>query len=175
MPNSITLTLDAPGVNLYTGSESDQYDLVFTKEDTKIVIKLSQTALESLPGLANVALPGPGAEPISNDDALWRKKAVSLKHLPDASMQILLRELDSKSLLYVLWFVKDRQLAQTVLSNLSRRAAAMVLDDLISKFQGCDPDAASEGDKAVARQCLHGVLVILQRLIDEGQIAQVPV
>jgi len=54
MPNSIALTLDAPDVNLYTASESDQYDLVFTKEDTKIVIKLSQAALESLTGLAKV-------------------------------------------------------------------------------------------------------------------------
>ena len=175
MPNSIVLTLDEPDVNLCKATESDRYDLVFTSANTQITIKLSQSALKALPGFADTALPGLDAKPMPEDDALWRCKAEVLKGLPDHSMQMLLRELDSTALLYVLWFVKDKQLAQTVMNNLSRRAAAMLLDELAAKFYGRDPHTASEQDKNLARQSLQGVLGVLQRLTEEGQIAQVNV
>jgi len=115
----------------------------------------------------------PGVAVVNSDDALWRLKAQALQRLPATGMQLLLRELDTTDLLYVLWFTKNQQLGQSVINNLSCRAAAMVLDELIARFYGRNPDTASEQDKTQAHQSLQRVLDILQRLTDEGQIAQV--
>jgi flagellar motor switch protein FliG len=84
-----------------------------------------------------------------------------LTGVDDASIQALLREISSESLLLALKG-SDEKLKEKFFKNVSRRAAEMLRDDL--EAQG--PVRVSEVDKAQRE-----ILSIARRMADDGQIA----
>jgi len=76
--------------------------------------------------------------------------------------------------MYILWYLKDVEIAKAVMRNLTLRAAAMITDDLVAKFEGRNPDNLPQEDSRVkyAREVLNEMLAVLDRLIGEGRIGE---
>lgn len=175
MPHTITLQLDNPAIQLSKDDGSTRYVLHVEQGEVKVNIDLSATDFESLVRQGQVLIPSPNLELTQPEVAAsWRESAWPLQRLSDNAWRLLLREVQSESLLYVLWYLKDVELAKAVLRNMSLRAAAMVTDDLIVKFEGRNPDNVPQEDSRVrdARGCLKEMLAALNRLVEEGQIGE---
>lgn len=122
---------------------------------------------------ASTLLPSPIDELTSPEvESSLRDSARPLQQLSDKGWQLLLREVLTDSLLHFLWYMKDLKLAKNVMRNMSLRAADMLTDDLIMKFQGCDPDKLKADDIRLkrGRESITEFIFVLNRLNDEGQI-----
>lgn len=144
-----------------------------TGSDTAIVT-LTSAALQTL-GLQCAALmPAlfPAFTVASVEDA-YRIPARAMKELDDRSIQLLLRECQSDTLIDFLWYMKDGDLIKLILRNMSERAAEMMMDDITSRWHGKNPDTALIVQAKRGREAILEVMEILRRLITEGQIQDV--
>lgn len=175
MPHAIALQLDNPAIQLSKDGESTRYVLHVEQGEIKIDIDLSAITFEALVRQWQTLIPSPNFELTPPEVAAsWRESAWRLKRLSDRSWQLLLREIQSEQLLFVLWYLKDVDIAQAVLRNMSLRLAAMTADDLITKFEGCNPDNVPQNDSRVRGACesLKEILAVLNRLVYEGQVEE---
>ena len=175
MPHTIAFQLDNPDIKLSKDDGSTRYVLHVEQGEIKADINLSAANFETLVRQGQALIPSPNLELAPPEVAAsWRESAWPLKRLSDRAWQLLLREVSSESLVFVLWYLKDMGIALAVMRNMSRRAAAMVADDLIAKFAGRNPDNLPQEDGRVrnARESLKEMLALLCRLVDEGQIGE---
>lgn len=101
------------------------------KGDDLAQIELSQTALQSLVLQALAYMPQLELGIVVKSEAdAFRKLARSLKGFDNRSIQLLLREVQSDTLVAFLWYMKDGDLVRLVCDNMSKRAGEMLLDDL---------------------------------------------
>lgn len=110
---------------------------------------------------------------VATDAEAIRQPARMLLHYEDRSIQLILREVDSKTLQAFLWFMKDPDLLKRVLANMSRRAAEFLMDDLQQEWAGKDPDDDSRTREIKSgTQAVSTVLDICRRLTEEGQLPE---
>lgn len=113
---------------------------------------------------------------VATDTEAIRQPARMLLRYDDRSLQLLLREIQSDTLLAFLWFMKDAELLKRILANMSRRAAEYLMDDLQQNWAGKNPDDETltweikTGTDAVA-----SLLSTCRRLIQEGQLPELMV
>ena len=175
MTHTITLQLYDPAIKLSKDYGSTRYVLHIEQGEIKADIDLSAANFEAFVRQGQALIPSPNLELTPPEEAAsWRESAWPLKQLSDNGWRLLLREVSSESLSYVLWFLKDVEIAKAVMRNMSLRAAAVFTDDLIAKFEGRDPDSLPQADGRVrgARESLKEMLALLNRLVVEGQIGE---
>lgn len=171
MSQHIALTLANPEFSLEKSATSSRGTLTFQDGQTRVAIEFSAAALHALLQQAQALIPQPLAVlPEPEVDAAWRDAAWPLRKLDDQAWRLLMREVQFDPLLEVLWYLKDRDLARKVIKNCSVPAGAMIVDDLVARHQGKDPDQASAQTRQAMRQELTRILDIVYRLADEGQI-----
>ena len=172
MTPTLSLVLDEPDFRLEkTTPFGSRYSLCFSKGETRVDVELSTAALNALVRQSEALLPHPETRlPDPEAENAWRSSAWVLKQLSDRDWQLLLRECQCDGVLFLLWYLKDRELARTVMRNYSLRAAAMLTEDLASRFSGQDPDLASETMRRRGREELATTVALVHRLADEGQI-----
>lgn len=178
MPNAIALSLHSPDFALKKEEAGGRYTVSFKNKDDdqlEVAVTLDSAVLESLIRQANALLPSSSLELSPFEiNASWRESAWPLQRLSDRTWQLLLRETMSQSLILVLWYLKDRELANAVMRNMSVCAAETLTDDLVAMFEGIDPDSLPQEDSRVrgAREGLKEMLATLNRLFKEGVIAE---
>lgn len=101
----------------------------------------------------------------------YRQLGLRLLLLSDRDMQSWLRECYSDQLLRALWYMNSEPLLEKVLSNMSQRAAEMLLDDLQSEDQ--DPDSTLAAYTRQGREALLSVLAVARQLAEAGSIASI--
>ena len=155
--------------------EGEGFKLTFeTREGESVVVRLSRTDLQTL-GLQCIALM-PALMPtftVASVEAAYRLPALGMKSLRDRSIQLLLRECQSESLIDFLWYMKDGDLTKLVLRNMSQRAAEMMMEDLNSRWRGKNPDTALAIQARSGRAAVQDILTILRRLVAEGQVEDI--
>lgn len=175
MPHAIALQLDNPAIHLSKDDSSSRYALHAEQGEIKVDINLSATDFEILVRQGQTLIPSHNLElTVPEVSVSWRLVARTFKRLSDRAWRLLLREVQSEHLIMVLLYLKDADIAKAVMRNMSLRAAAMFTDDLIAKFEGCNPDNVPQEDSRVkgARESLKEMLAALNRLVEEGQIEE---
>ena len=107
---------------------------------------------------------------VPEEEDAYRLPARKIGELDDRSMQILLREVQSDSLINFVWYMKDPELAKLVFTNMSQRAAQMLFEDLNSKYGNQSPDTAPSRVVENARASTLEIIAVFDRLVGEGQI-----
>lgn len=152
--------------------ELGNYFLILDIPDQPVQIKLDSSQVRTLGLLCCHYFPN--LEPrfvVPSEEEAYRLPARALVYLDDRSIQLFLREVQSESLIYFLWYMKDPKIVKKIFKNMAVRAAQMLTDDLQAKFEQLnDPDQATlvviEEGRAEALE----VMKILDRLQSEGQI-----
>jgi len=151
--------------------------LQFEGSDEVVTVTLTPEALQTLALKSIVRLPELDTpHRVATDTEAIRQPARMLLRYDDRSIQLILREIQSDTLLAFLWFMKDAVLLKRVLANMSRRAAEMLMDDLQQDWAGKDPDDAGQvlalksGIEAVTN-----MLAICHRMTEEGQLPEVTI
>lgn len=151
--------------------ENGNYQLEFNTESGKSRVNLSPNEMQNI-GL-QCLLYFPWLEPSVKIKSLaetYRMPAKKIRLLGDRPIQLLLREIQSETLVDFLWFMKDADLTKLIFRNMSSRAADMLFDDLRFKYFGKNPDKIYSDD---GKQAVQDVLDAVNRLIDENQIPQI--
>lgn len=171
MTNAISFAFNNPSFMLEKSEDARSYVMRFTQDDTEVIIQVPPNTFDALVHQGQALLPSHEKTlPDVEAENSWRKSGWILKQLDDLSLQFLLRELQSESLIIVLWYLKDRDFAKAVMRNMSKAAAEMLTDDLITKFHGRNPDEYRADMREAGRLELNETLSILYRLADEGII-----
>jgi hypothetical protein len=173
MPHTIALQLDNPAITLEKAGGSAGYTVHIAQPGISLDLALDAVSFETLVRQGKALIPSPNATLTTPElETIRRQSAWPLKRLDDRSWQTLLRESSCSSLVTLLWYLKDVELAKTVMRNLSQRAAIMLTEDLVTQFRGRDPDRVSAAEAERGHQPLEEVLAILYRLVDEGKIPE---
>lgn len=153
---------------------NDAYILTFEEDSNVFEVELTDINMKAfgLTAIATCPILNPEIVLDSELDAV-RYLAKPLFELDDRSIQLLLREVQSDTLIYFMWFIKDEELIQTIFRNMSQRAGEMLADDLleISTRYG-NPDS-ERVKKTVLRDAMDStkyIVSVYNRLSDEGQI-----
>lgn len=104
----------------------------------------------------------------------YRLSAGFIKALDNRSLQCLLRECEYGTLTCFLWYMKDGDLIRNVFSNLSQRAAEMLMDDLELNWRARNPDDTANRWVRHGRAAVLKVLALTRQLANEGQIEETP-
>lgn len=152
-----------------------EFELTFaTKAGDAARVKLTRAALQTLGWQCVAQLPALlPTFTVAGAEAPYRLPAVGIKALDDRSIQCLLRECQSECLIDFLWYMKDAELTKLMLRNMSQRAAEMLMDDLNSRWRGKNPDTALAIQAQRGREAVQAVLLILRRLVLEGQVEDI--
>lgn len=134
-------------------------------------IELTPTALQSLvlQALANM----PDLEPrytVPDLAEAYRRPARILLEFDDRSIQLLLRETQSDTLLNFLWYMADGALIKRILDNMSGRAAEMLMDDLNETWFGKNPDTVLDVFARRGQAAIAEIMSLCEKLIAEGQM-----
>ncbi|MEN3371962.1 FliG C-terminal domain-containing protein [Dechloromonas sp. ZS-1] len=164
--------IKASQVHLSWHPGKETYVVTLTgKKDDLAQIELSPSALQSLIFQALAYMPHMEPSIVVKGEAdAFRKQACVLKDLDDRSIQLLLREVQSDTLINFLWYMKNGDLIRLVLSNMSGRAAEMLLEDLEDTWGGKDPDQATAIHAEKGQRAIAEIMSIVERLISEGQL-----
>ncbi len=153
---------------LRPASKAGCYLLTLRTDGHRVEIVLDDETLRAL-GQQCPPLPQlPPPPSLSADDDMLREEASLLKELDDQAVQLLLREMSSDLLILFLWYMKDAALLRKVLHNCSQRAAEMLLEDLVARKQGQDPDLAPEDELEIGREAARTVLKTIRHLARKG-------
>lgn len=155
-------------------SGKNVYDItVFATEKYQAMasLELTPAALQSLVMQCLALMPS--IEPryaIPDIAEAHRRPARILLEFDDRSIQLLLRETQSDTLLDFLWYMADGVLIKRILDNMSGRAAEKLMDDLNENWFGKNPDTvldvfAKRGQAAIAE-----IMSLCEKLIAEGQM-----
>lgn len=173
MAHAIALQLDNPVINLSKDDGSTLYVLNIELGEIIVDITLAAVSFETLVRQGQALIPSPNTTLTTAElETIRRQSSWPLKRLDDTGWRLLLREVSCNSLLTMLWYMKDVELAKTVMRNMSQRAAALLTEDLITKFQGRDPDLALAADAENGQQALAEILSVFQCLVDQGQLPE---
>jgi flagellar motor switch protein FliG len=152
--------------------ELDNYFLMLDIPDQPVKIKLDSSQVRTLGLLCCHYFPN--LEPrfvVPSEEEAYRLPARVFAHLDDRSIQLLLREVQSESLIIFLWYMKDPRIVKKIFKNLAVRAAQMLLDDLQVKYDELkDPDKATLVVIEDGRGEALEIMKTLDRLQAEGVI-----
>ena len=167
-------TLTASGLMPKLAKNENGFALTLELQGMKVVLEMDEMQVHSLGLMCLHHFPfiEPRIVAPTEEDA-FRFPARSIGELEDRSMQLLLREVQSESLIDFLWYMKDAELAKRVFRNMSQRAAEMLYDDLERRYGRVNPDTASVARVEQARASTLEIVAIYNRLADEGQIERV--
>lgn len=147
------------------------FELRLDSDGLDLHIHLSSSTLQTLGLQCAAHLPEfapkytvPGVE------ATYRQPAMILKLYDNRALQCLLRELDSHLLIDFLWYMADADLMLRLLENCSKRAAALLLDELNRRWAGKHPDTAIAHDAKRGRKAVMTLMETVKRLVKEGQL-----
>jgi hypothetical protein len=147
------------------------YRLIFRSGHDTVRVDLSRTLLHLLGMQCLARLPDIAPDrPIEPMEAAYRDSARFVKDLSDRSIQLFLRQCESEPLICFLWYMRDADLLRRFCSNMSRRAASALLDDLEEGWRGRNPDTCEEPLTRQGRVAVMEVLGILHRMVREGLI-----
>ena len=143
-----------------------RYILAFRTKGSLVEIELDEARLLALGEYCRPLLLAPEPPPVQPeiDDEL-REQAMFVKELSDQAIQLLLRELQSDLLIIFLWYMKDAELIRKVMHNCSERAAAMLMEDMVSRKEGQDPDQSSVDQLEDGRLAARTVLQTIKHLV----------
>lgn len=145
-----------------------------TKNDEQVSISLSSTALRTLAMQCLNLMPN--IEPtltVATIEEAYRIPARIIKYYDDRSIRTLLCQVEGKTLVDFLWYMKDGELMKKFLNNLSGRAAVMLMDDLNRKWRGYNPDKVFDCYAKQGRNAVSMIMETLNRLIEEGSIESI--
>lgn len=151
--------------------DDGNYLLTFLSGQDEVEVTLSTTALQTL-GLQCVELM-PDITPkftVASAEDAHRQPAQILKHLDDRSIQTILREVSSETLINFTWYMKDVELLKMILKNMSKRAAEMLMDDLDEEWYGKNPDTALEAEALRGRVAVLTVMNTWRRLVADDEL-----
>lgn len=103
-----------------------------------------------------------------------RRPARILLEFDDRSIQLLLREVQSDTLLNFIWYMKDTALIKRILDKMSGRAAEMLMDDLNETWFGKNPDKVLNVFARRGQAAIADIMSTCEKLIAEGQIPNFP-
>jgi hypothetical protein len=170
----VTLTHATPSVAPDETTDSPDFQVRFDVGGDSVVVTLTATALQTL-GLQCVALM-PMIAPkttVASVEEAYRLPARFLKAFDDHSIQVLLRECQSDTLIDFLWYMKDAELIKLLLKNCSQRAAEMLMEDIDGRWRGKNPDTALEFNARCGREAVLEITGIARRLMAEGQLPNI--
>ena len=127
---------------------------------------LINMALALLPYVPNL---DPQYVDVLEDDPV-RVQAQFIKHYDNRSIQILLRECQSDSLIDFLWYMNDGDLIKLFFRNMSQRAAEMLFEDLQVKWGTKNPRKCYKTDIQHGRLAVQDILTNTYKLIQEGSL-----
>lgn len=165
------VSLASPTFKLRKDEDEGRYWLIFEQAGFEVDVALSPTDFVALIKQGHKLTQSQAVTLTSAEqEAAFRQPAMVLRHLDDRSLQVFLREMQSETLVTLLWYLKDLAIAKAVTRNLSDRAAAMLVEDLIDRYRGIDPDNALAALAAKGRESVAEAMAILARLAEDGQI-----
>ncbi len=170
----VTLTQATPSFVPDEKSDSQDFAVRFDVGSDSVVVTLTPTALQAL-GLQCVALM-PAIAPsytVASVEEAYRLPARMLKEFDDHSIQVLLRECQSDTLIDFLWYMKDAELIKRMLKNCSQRAAEMLMADLDERWRGKNPDTALEVYTRRGREAVLEIMGIARKLMTDGQLPNI--
>ncbi|MBK7001903.1 MAG: hypothetical protein IPH35_18625 [Rhodoferax sp.] len=111
---------------------------------------------------------------VTQDDP--RQQASFVQNLPDASMRMLLVELEfgiyEDTLANFLWFMKSAELMRKVLRNMTLHHGAWLMERLNTLWFGKNPDNASLKEKQAGQAAVATILKLIRMFLDEGRMAE---
>lgn len=155
-------------------SAKNVYDVtVFANEKDKAMasLELTPAALQSLVMQCLALMPS--IEPryaIPDLAEAHRRPARILLEFDDRSIQLLLREIQSDTLIEFLWYMKDGELIKRILDNMSKRAAEMLMDDLNENWFGKNPEKVLDVFARRGQAAIAEIMSTCEKLIAERQI-----
>jgi flagellar motor switch protein FliG len=155
-------------------SAKNVYDVtVFANEKDKAMasLELTPAALQSLVMQCLALMPS--IEPryaIPDLAEAHRRPARILLEFDDRSIQLLLREIQSDTLIEFLWYMKDGELIKRILDNMSKRAAEMLMDDLNEAWFGKNPEKVLDVFARRGQAAIAEIMSVCEKLIAERQI-----
>lgn len=155
-------------------SAKNVYDVtVFANEKDKAMasLELTPAALQSLVMQCLALMPS--IEPryaIPDLAEAHRRPARILLEFDDRSIQLLLREIQSDTLIEFLWYMKDGELIKRILDNMSKRAAEMLMDDLNEAWFGKNPEKVLDVFARRGQAAIAEIMSTCEKLIAERQI-----
>ena len=170
----VTVRDAVPHLVRQASADGERIELRIEVDGAALIAQLTPAALQTL-GLQCVALM-PQLAPqytVAGSEDAYRLPARLIRELDDRSIQILLRECQSDTLIDFLWYMKDVALLKLVLRNLSQRAAEMMMDDLDVRWRGKNPDATLEANARRGRDAVREIMDIVRRLIAASAIDDV--
>ena len=168
----VTLTHATP--TIAPDDTPGNFQLRFETGTDTAIITLTSSALQTL-GLQCAALM-PALFPaftVAGVEDAYRVPVRAMKEMDDRSIQLLLRECQSETLIDFLWYMKDGDLIKLILRNMSERAAEMMMDDITHRWHGKNPDTSLLIHARRGREAILEVMGILRRLIAESQIPDI--
>lgn len=153
-------TTDSKDILLKFNAVGDNFVVVLTPLD------LQMLGLQCLTLMPSIVQQYSASSPAD----LARLMAKPLRNLEDRGIQILLRECQSDTLIDFLWYMKDAGLIEHVMNNMSSRAAEMLMEDLVCRWEDINPDTTNETNVNKGISAVREIVAIFNRLVAEGQI-----
>lgn len=165
----IALALTPDALCVETGDAA--YSVTFQSGANTVNLKLSPDLLSIL-GLQCIArMPQIAPDrPVPALEDSYRLPAKLIKSLDNRSLQCLLRECQSETIICFLWYMKDGDLIHQIFRNLSQRAAEMMMDDLEQGWHGRNPDDFNSPFVQQGREAVLKILRLVRQLTGDGQI-----
>jgi hypothetical protein len=172
----VTLMHATPSITPDDAPDSRDFKIRFEtgEGNDAVIVTLTASALQTM-GLQCAALM-PAIFPaftVASVEEAYRIPVRVMRELGDRSIQTLLRECQSETLIDFLWYMKDGALMKQVLRNMSQRAAEMLMADIDERWRGKNPDTALEANAKRGREAVLEIMEIMRRLIAEKQIENV--
>lgn len=176
---SLTMTKTGDAVSIYMNNASLElqaeegfFTLRMHNGGDQVEIALSPKAMQTLGLLCVAHLPALESQyTVTDSEDPYREPARFIKEMGDSELQLAIREWPSDTLIDFLWYMKDAELIRKVFKNMTKRAAGTLMEELDSRWHGKNPDALHIADARTGRTAVTDILYIVQRLVDEGQIA----
>ena len=169
MKSTISVSSDAPPT--LTRNEQGSFTLAFDQPDIHLELVFDAAHIKTIGLLCQHHFPD--IEPrfvVASEEDAYRLLAREIGLLDDRSVQVLITEISSNELILFLWYMMDEKLASLILNNMSRRAAAVLLEDLIASHGHHHPDRVSIAYIQKARKVTLKIISILERLRESGRI-----
>lgn len=172
----VTLTHATPTITIDCTSDQRDFQIRFESEDSNdaVIVTLTPAAFQSL-GLqcaAHIPAIFPTFTVASIEEA-YRIPARVIKELNDHSIQLLLCECQSDTLIDFLWYMKDGDLIKQILRNVNQRSAEKLMEDMAIRWQGKNPDSTLKANAQRGRKAVDEICKTMQRLIADNTIEDV--
>ena len=173
---SVTLTHATPTLSKSEEPDNNDFQIRFVSDNKSdsVVVTLTASKLMSLGLQCAEHIPSvlPAFTAATIEEA-YRIPARVIKELKDQSIQNLMRECQSETLVDFLWYMKDGDLIKQIMRNISQSAGESLMDDLNARWRGKNPDTVLEINAQHGRQAVQDIMKTIQDLITEGTIEDV--